>query len=264
MKILIVDDEAGALRDLSRAVEKVQPGEELFSARDGETALALCREQALGVVFLDISMPDVDGLTLARKIRSIRPLVNLIMVTAHPNYALDAFRLYVSDYILKPASPEALKRALSNLRNPVDKIQKGLFVRCFGNFEVFYDGKPVRFGRAKIKELFAYLIDRRGTSVTNAELRAILWGDEVRHEDKQRRYFAQLIYELQGKLSELGLSDLFLHSRDSYAIVPEKIPCDYYLALQQDPEAMYMYQGEYMKQYEWAEYWDRTGIHPGF
>ena len=137
----------------------------------------------------------------------------------------DAVKLYVSDYILKPARAEDIKNALANLRHPVKEERKGLYVHCFGNFEVFYDGEPVRFGRAKVKELFAYLIDRRGASATNAEIRAALWGDEVKDDRKQRTYFSQIVYGLRTKLEELGREDIFVQSRDSYAVSVEKIPC---------------------------------------
>ena len=114
--------------------------------------------------------------------------------------------------------------------------------------ERFVDnGEAVRFGRAKVKELFAYLIDRRGASATNAELRAILWGDEAVDEEKQRNYFAQIVYGLREKLEELGVGDIFVQSRDFYAVVPEKIPCDYYSALERNLLQPFRYEGEYMK-----------------
>ena len=258
MKILIVDDERTALRDLERALGKVVPEAGIDSADEVDMALALCREREYDVVFLDIHMPERDGLSLAKEMKQIRPMLNIVMVTAYPNYALDAMKLYVSDYILKPAMAEDLKNALTHLRNPVQTRQKGLYVRCFGNFEVFLDGEVVRFSRAKVKELFAYLVDRKGSTSTNAELRAILWKDDVSDDQKQRKYFAQIVYELRQKLEELGYGDIFTKSRDSYALIPEKIPCDYYMALGRDPDAIARYEGEYMSQYEWAV--NRLGI----
>ena len=94
--------------------------------------------------------------------------------------------------------------------------------------------------------------------MTNTQLRAILWMDEVREDERQRKYFAQLIHELQNWLEERELSDIFIHRRDSYAVAPEKIACDYYRALAHDARALSMYQGEYMCQYEWAAYRDMT------
>ncbi len=254
MNILIIDDEAGALRDLNRAVKKVVPDGTIYSTRKAGEALELCREKALDVAFVDIQMPEIDGLTLSKEIRKLRPMINLIMVTAYPNYALDALHLYVSDYILKPADPEQISCALKHLRNPIPRREKGLFVQCFGNFEVFYDGEPLRFSRAKARELFAYLIDRRGASVSNAQLRSVLWLDDNEADDKHRNYLARIVHELKKLLEELGLSGIFIHNRDSYAIVPDLIPCDYYLALKEDAAAIAGYQGEYMTQYEWASF----------
>jgi two-component SAPR family response regulator len=258
VKILLVDDEESALRDLSRLMSTAVSDAEIQATDQVDNAIELCRETDFDVAFLDINMPGSDGLTLAKKLKRLRPMINIVIVSAYPEYAMDALKIYVSDYILKPALPKDIKQALGNLRNPVKSTQRGLYVQCFGNFEAFFDGKPLHFGRTKVKELFAYLIDRRGASSTNAELRAILWQDGVNDSKKQRKYFAQIVFELIGKLEELGLSDILVHRRDSYAFIPEKISCDYYLALKQDPEALSRYEGEYMSQYEWANH--RIGV----
>ena len=241
-----------------RVLHTAAPEAEVETADESEKAIDACRKQDFDVAFLDISMPDEDGLTLAKKIRNLCPMVNIVMVTAYPQYALDAIRLYVSDYILKPARRGDVQRALANLRNPVREERRGLFVQCFGSFEVFYDGEPVKFGRSKAKELFAYLIDRRGASASNAELRAILWRDEVSDSEKQRKYFALIVHELRSRLEKLGCGGIFVQRRDSYAVVPDRIPCDYYLALERDARSPGNYLGEYMSQYAWAEM--RVGV----
>ena len=229
MTVLMVDDEITALNDLEKVLKRVLSDVKILRAEDGDNALEICRKESVDVVFLDINMPGENGISLAERIKTIRPMVNIIMVTAYPEYALDAMKLYVSDYILKPAMEEDVRNALNHLRNPIEQKQEGLFVRCFGNFEVFFDGQPVHFGRAKSKELFAYLIDRKGSSASSAELRAALWGDEVTDEEKQRKYLSQLAYELRKKLDEMGMGDIFIQSYDAYALNVDKIPCDYYM-----------------------------------
>lgn len=253
MNILIVDDEVAALKYMEEILEEIVPDAYIEMAGRADTALAAFREREFDVVFLDISMPDRDGLELAKELKEIRPHINIIMVTAHAQYALDALKLYVSGYIVKPVLEEDVRDALDHLRHSVKEKISGLYVQCFGNFEIFYDGEPVRFRRTKAKELFAYLIDRRGASATNAELRAVLWKDEVSEERNQRKYFAQLARDVRMKLEELGCEDVFLRERDFYAIVPEKIPCDYYSALKRDKTALVNFHGEYMSQYEWAD-----------
>lgn len=250
MRILIVDDEISAVRDLVLSLKEIVQAADIKTATSSDAALKLFREREFDVAFLDVNMPVKDGLTVAKEMIALRPVINIIMVTGYPQYALDAVKLYVCDYIVKPVLPEDLSRALAHLRNPVPEKHEGLFVKCFGSFEVFYDGEPVRFGRAKVKELFAYLIDRNGSTATNAEIRAVLWEDKAADVEKQRKYFAQIVYELRTKLDELGLSDIFLQNRDAYSIVPDKINCDYYTALGSND--MKGYKGEYMTQYNWA------------
>ena len=112
MNILIVDDEVTALRDLARVLRDAAPEATVETADGAKKALASCRKQAFDVAFLDITMPDKDGLTLAKELKQLCPLLNIVMVTAYPQYALDAMHLYVSDYILKPARRDEVRRAM--------------------------------------------------------------------------------------------------------------------------------------------------------
>ncbi len=251
MNILAVDDEELALKDIVRTLKKILPNANIKKASDAEVALALCRRDSFDVAFLDVSMPGMDGLELAGKIKKINPSVNIIMLTAYPQFALDAFKLYASGYLLKPALEDEVRTALDNLRIPVVSQTEGLFVRCFGEFEVFYNGEPVKFGRSKSKELFAFLIHKRGDTVSNADIRAALWGDEM-EEENQKKYLTQIVFDLKNKLRELGYGDVLIRSRDSYSVSTTGYVCDYYNALKSDPGSMESYEGEYMERYSWA------------
>ncbi len=252
MNILVVDDEVAAIRDISRIIKKVEPQSVIYEAEEADEAVEICQQNEIDVAFLDINMPDRSGLILAKELKLIRPVINIVIVTAYPRFAVDAFKLWASAYLLKPALEEDVRNAFANLRNPVVERSSGIYVQCFGNFEVFYNGQILKFGRSKSKELLAYLVDRRGASATNAELRAVLWEDDVMDDDKQRKYFAQIVHDLKNTLDDKGCGDIIDQSRDSYAIVTSRITCDYYLALDKDPKAMAKYNGEYMSQYTWA------------
>ena len=93
MNILIVDDEVTALRDLAREMKKVVPDAVVKMVDEAEAALTLVKDQEYDVAFLDITMPGKDGLTLAKEMKGIRPMINIVMVTAYPQYALDAVKL---------------------------------------------------------------------------------------------------------------------------------------------------------------------------
>lgn len=252
MTFLIVDDEIAARTDLVKVLGIVEKDAEVLQASGAEEALAACRQTAIDVALVDIRMPQTDGLALAKEITAISPRTNIIITTAYPEYALKAFSLYVSGYLLKPVLDDDLREALKHLRSPVNRMGKGLYVRCFGHFEVFYDGTPLKFGRSQAKELFAYLIDRRGASVTNAECCAVLWGDGADGSRKQRDYFHHIWLDLKNTLEKVGCVDVLEYSWNAYAIRPDRIRCDLYEEAG-SPAWKAGHDREYMSQFSWAE-----------
>lgn len=195
----------------------------------------------------------MTGLELARMLKDIHGGMNIIFVTGYSEYTMDAFRLYASDYLMKPVTPDAVTQAMQHLRNPVRLPQKKCIrFQCFGDFEVFADGKPLAFKRAKSKELLAYLVDRMGTAVTMGELMAVLWEDGPDDASRQS-YLRNLISELNRALTDVGAENVIIKNRNTIAVDREKVDCDYYDFLRHIPYAVNCYHGEYMQQYSWAE-----------
>lgn len=253
MKILAVDDEKLALDTLVDSIEKVVRGVTVAGFRKPEDALSYVRENDCEIAFLDIKMRGMTGLELARRLKDIRGEINIIFVTGYSEYSLDAFRLYASDYLLKPATPDAVRQAMEHLRTPVKPVQtKRVRFQCFGNFEVFVDNKPLVFKRSKSKELLAYLVDRMGASATMGELMTVIWSDGPDTSSRQSN-LRNLIAELKNVLSEAGVEHIILKTRNSIAIDREAVDCDYYDFLHHIPYAVNAYHGEYMMQYSWAE-----------
>ena len=146
----------------------------------------------------------------------------------------------------------ATKKELDALRYEVElKPTKLLQVKCFGSFEVFKDGKPLKFHRQKSKELFAYLVDREGSSANINELNAVLW------EEDHKSYLRNLIVDIQETLKEAGIEDVFIKRYSECFIDPTKIDCDAYEYKKGNPDAIRMYRGEYMIQYSWAIFDDK-------
>ena len=252
MRILLVDDEELQLLRLTDAVKKALPQESDFlSYANPVVAWEENKEEAVDIAFLDIDMPVMNGMMLAKKLKTVNPQVNVIFVTAYNEYALDAYKLHASGYVTKPVNVEKIKAELDGLRYPVELTPtKKLQVKCFGNFEVFAGGVPVKFARSKSKELFAYLVDREGAAVNVNELNAILW------EEDKKSYFRNLVADIQASLKAVGAEDVFVKRRNEYFIDPTKIDCDAYEYRKNDPNAIRMYRGEYMAQYSWAVFED--------
>ena len=248
MRILLVDDEELQLLRLTEAVKKAMPNESGFlSYTNPVLAWEENKETPVDIAFLDVDMPVINGILLAKKLKTVNPQVNVIFVTAYNEYALDAYKLHASGYVTKPVNLEKIQEELDGLRYPVElKPTKKLQVKCFGNFEVFASGVPVKFSRKKSKELFAYLIDREGAAVNVNELNAVLW------EEDKKSYSRNLIADIQASLKAVGAEDVFIKRRNECFIVPAKIDCDAYEYRKDNPDAIRMYRGEYMAQYSWA------------
>lgn len=251
MKILLVDDENLQLIRLENTVKKIMPDAECFSFTNPKKAYEETENEKLDIAFLDIEMPLISGIGLAKKLKKNNPLINIIFVTAFDNYALDAYNLHASGYVMKPVNEEKIKKEIEGLRYNVElKPSKILQVKCFGNFEVFKDGSPIKFKYQKSKELFGYLVDREGSSANINELNAVLW------EEDHKSYLRNLIADIQETLKSIGADEVFIKRHNECFIDPTKIDCDSYEYKNGNPDAIRMYRGEYMIQYPWAMFDD--------
>ena len=162
--------------------------------------------------------------------------------------ALVAFRVRAQGYILKPLKAELVQEELRHL--PVK--QEKLTIRCFGCFEVFWRGEPLIFERRKTKELFAYLIDRRGAECTAEQIIAALWKENGDRKAAKQRV-RNLIGDLKSTLGEIGMGDVLIRRGSRIAIRPDRVDCDYCRILAGDMDGIGSFRGEYMVDYSWAE-----------
>lgn len=253
MRIVAVDDEPLMLEMLCDRIRQASPQAELCAFGSSRALLNWLEESGsrFDVAFLDIELPGISGIALAQRLKELCPQGNLIFVTGFSQYMAEAFQLHASGYIMKPVSVRAVEEELNNLRRPVG-TQRRLRVQTFGNFEVFYDEAPVHFRRRRTKELFAYLIDRRGAGVTMGELISVLWEGRPDTEGI-RSQLRSLIADLRSTLQALGEKAVIIKRWDLISVDPGQVDCDYYRFLAGDQKVMHAFQGEYMSNYSWAE-----------
>ena len=187
------------------------------------TTRAWCGQSSFLNTFIDVDLYDTNGIILTKQLSKTHPKLNVILYTGHPEFKADALDLFVSGYIVKPVTKPDLERVLGHLRYPV----RGVWVQCFGLFEVFVNDKPLRFGRKDSKEVFAYLIDRRGAEVSDEAIRCLLWS-EKEDTEKKKNYVHNIIYDIRNTFSSVGIEDIIISRQGYYAIDPDKIRCDYY------------------------------------
>ena len=254
MRAICIDDEELILNMTVCMCEKLPQLDEVHGFSDATEALKWLDKNSLDIALLDIDMPEINGIQMAMEIKNRYPNASIIFVTGYSEYALEAFRLHASGYLLKPISMEQLEKEIEYAlfrKNTKTHSSAHIAVRTFGEFDVFVDRKRVNFSRAKSKELLAYLVEKQGEFIKKEDVFQVMWeGDSYdRAKQKQMDVIARSLY---ATLEEYGISDIVEKKRGAFRVIPEKIDCDLYRFLEGDVEIINRYRGEYMNSYSWA------------
>lgn len=122
ISVLVVDDEPLARERLVRLVEALDDYQVCAEASNGEEALAAIHQSEPDIVLMDIRMPGMDGMAAAEQIATLQTPPAIIFCTAYDEYAISAFKVQASDYLLKPVRKEALEKALLQA-SKLNKVQ---------------------------------------------------------------------------------------------------------------------------------------------
>ena len=248
MRAIAVDDEIYMLETLQEAVMASSDIEQVELFSSCSAALAYAAENPIDVAFLDINMRGIGGLGLAEKLMEMQPRCKIVFCTGYEEYAVSAFQLHASGYLMKPITPEAVQKEIDHIKG-LKATEKLLTVKCFGHFEVLHNGEILPFRRKKAKELLAVLVDRSGAGITVKQICAILFPDDT-DDTRNAAYLRQLVLDLKNTLKTIGADDVLRHETPYYRIDTNLIRCDYLSFLDTGKPEFY---GEYMTQYSWAE-----------
>jgi len=127
LRVMIAEDERLAREELIYLLSKEPDVELVPSAASGVEALELAQKHKPDAVFLDIEMPEMDGIQAAHQLVEMDPRPFLVFTTAYDQYAIEAFQLEAVDYLLKPYAEERLRQTLERIRGR--KAEAGTDVR---------------------------------------------------------------------------------------------------------------------------------------
>lgn len=206
MNIILVDDERLALAKLENMLKAIGGCDVIGTFRSAEQALEQIGGLQPDVVFLDIHMPGMNGLQAIEKLREVVPDTEIVLITAHGEYALKAFGLDVLDYVVKPVGSERLAHTVQRLRKRITARPaasqppeaEAAQLHCLGMLRMRKaDGQlsAPSWRSAKIKELFAYLFHQRFKRVSISALLELLWPEL--DEQRGRMNLHTGIYQLR-------------------------------------------------------------------
>lgn len=270
MRLIYVDDEKNSLLNFEYEIKDMEFVRSCQFFLYAKEALDYAFEHPIDVAFLDMEISDVKGADLALKLKKIQPNIVIIYITAYTQYALEAYRTGGRAYLLKPYTSEDIYEVFSFLklifkknialerpeRAELIKSNK-IFIKTFGSFDIFIDGKPIVFKNAKSKELLALLVDKKGGILTNVEIFNYLW-EQSEYNKVTATYVRKVIQALKNLLLEHNCSDLVSFNRNSTNLNSNLyssgyFECDYYSIFENEKKYINDYSGHYMSQYSWAE-----------
>ncbi|MCM1387053.1 MAG: response regulator [Bacillus sp. (in: Bacteria)] len=251
IRAILVDDEPWSMKQF--LIECQDMGIELQECfTDAETALSYAGEHTVELAFLDVKLPDMDGIALGRKLKQMNHDMLIIYISAYEEYIKEAIVDIKADYyILKPYSAADVADALERVRYLSGRLHKRVMVRTFGEFDVFIDGELVAFSNQKAKELFALCIDNGG-EVSMKKAVEMLW-ENRNYDERVKGLYRKAILYLRMMFKEYGVENIFGSARGSCHINKREIDCDYYEVLDGKCIKDTLFDGRYMPNYSWGE-----------
>ena len=188
LTILAVDDEQTQLQDLARLLRSCPAVEEVECAFDGHDALLKLSAHPYDAIFLDVRMPDLDGLELARVLKNFATPPQVVFVSAYDAAAVDAFELRALDYLRKPVSRRRVEEALERITTALERHAE-------------HAGNGDRAQRAPSEQDMVAVAGARGGAIRLVPRTAILYAQA--HGDFARIVTDDGRYLLRATLAEL-------------------------------------------------------------
>lgn len=277
MKAIVVDDEYLALESMTRLLQRFEV-EVAGTFQDPREALKRQEELTADVAFVDIEMPELNGLELAARLQSAQPGMQIVFVTAYEQYAIEAFELAAIDYLLKPIQLKRLETTIKRLQarkaepapEPVADEPAAAPTVCLFHRLSFQDaqGQPLNltWRTAKARELLAYLIHAGDKTPSREELLDRVWPDV--DPDKAITHLHTTIYQIRQSMKTVGLPLGVQYKEGRYHVELSGTQVDAALwekslreAVEAEDEAalsrllLHGYRGDYLEteDYMWAE-----------
>jgi len=273
IRVMLVDDEEDALNLLEILLLRIGDVEIAGRYSSPTQAIEALRDAPVDAVFLDNEMPGIKGMETARRMRNIRPQLPIVFTTAHAEYAVEAFEIQSTDYLLKPLQMARLERAVSRIRQEVSRAKNRpvAYIQCMGGFSVALpheDGRTLPWRTNKAKEICAFLVHHEGKYVESDLIIESVWPgyDPL----KARNYLYTCLSYLRKRFQEHHVPMSIERAGNGFAILLSGVAVDVAefeglmdgILLADEPDVSHygkmndLYKGAYMEgcDYHWAAY----------
>ena len=235
VRVILIDDEQLALSYLEYQLTSIGNINIIGKYTDTSQAKEVIENNQVDVVFLDIQMPEVNGLEFAELLLENQPSLNIVFITAYQEYAIKAFELNALDYILKPVNSKRLLKTISRIQGQEEfkylegKLEKDkfLYLNLLGKINLSsHDGEtiPLKWRTGKAEQLFHYLIHSRETPLDKSVLVDLFWED-FEYKNAQQQLYAT-IYQIRKTLKGLGEYFIIKSNMNGYQLIFNRVKLD--------------------------------------
>ena len=223
MRVIIVDDEIQALQLFLSQIVDINL-EYRFFKDDKQAIIDFVKKNEVSGAFLDINMPNINGLDLAKQLINVDKDIKIVFVTG-TNIKLEDLPKDIADNVIdivyKPFSTDIIEKDL----RIISKKKPTLKVTMFGSFDCFINNHLVQFSSSKSKELFALLLTLNGKSLTMSQAITYLWPDK--DLDKAKILYRDAVWRLRNTLEEIEFQCVDFQ-RALLVLNKSNIKCDYF------------------------------------
>ena len=231
MKIKVITESNILYGEVQSVIKQLAGTYEVSLSSSLDDVVCAINDRNTDLMLIDTGFKAADFIALTRMIRNRSPRTGMIIIADDESYALQAYEVHATGYIIKPVRKSRLKEEIEYCVDQLPVTQKdpaAIQVMTDGGFEIFLNGEPARFKYSKTKKLLAHIISKRGAMVRNSELIKTLWGkdkkDLTERELKARNsYLRNIEVDLQKVFAEAGCEDALIKHWGEIAIAMDKI-----------------------------------------
>lgn len=248
MKIIVVDDEIESLSNFLLGTVNEKEIEYKFFLDNPLDALSYIKSNEIAGAFLDIRMPKIDGVSLAKQLLKINPELKIVFITGFTYDEKDIqaqFKDNLLGFCYKPFSSEKLNHYISLM---AADGKRDIFFHTFGSFDLFLNGQNIAIPSTKAKELLALLVAYRGSSLTMDDCIYHLWPNKS--IELAKKLYRDAVWRLRKALNENSIGDLVIFNKAITVLNTKIAHCDMWDYMDKKNDS---FNGiDFMNNYDWS------------
>jgi len=224
MKIIVIDDEINALKNFLEKTITFNKYDFKYFVDDKEAIFSYVKSNEVISAFIDIKMPNINGIELASKLIDINPKIKILFITGlviNKNDLPLKVAKNTIGFLYKPYDSNLLNSFL----NIISKTTPIMYVRMIESFDCFIDDKIVNFSSSKSKELFALLLVYNGKTLEMSDAISQIWEDK--NVNSAKILYRDAVWRLRKTLSDINFNCVTF-KRGAMQLNKENIQCDYW------------------------------------